>query len=60
MNLELGGWLWFVLDVVAVAILALTVLIAYRSYQERFGGRTPAKRSRKIDEERHRLLREGR
>ena len=37
MDSELGGWLWFALDVIATAILALSILVAYRSYQERFG-----------------------
>jgi hypothetical protein len=60
MDSELGGWLWFVLDVIATAILALSILVAYRSYQERFGAPSAAERSRKLDEERHRLLGEGR
>lgn len=51
------GWLWFVLDVIAIGILAISILVAYRSYQERFGGPTAAERSRQLAEERHRLSR---
>jgi hypothetical protein len=58
MDFDLGGWLWFVLDVTATAILALCVLVAYRSYQERFASPAAAPRSRQVDEERHRSMQE--
>lgn len=37
MDSDWGDWLWFVVDAIATGILALALLVAYRSAQERFG-----------------------
>lgn len=56
MDLDLGGWLWFLLDVLATGILALAILVAYRSFQQRFEA-PAARRSGEIDETQAEFLR---
>lgn len=56
MNDELGGWLWLVMDVFAVALLGAVIAYALISYRRHFRADTPEARSHLLDEERHSIL----
>jgi hypothetical protein len=59
MDYELGGWLWLVIDVLLVALLAAVIAFAVRSYRRRFRAETPQERSHEFDRRKHEAVRRG-
>ena len=49
-----GGWLWLVVDVLFVAALAAALAFGVMKYRRRYRGETPQERSREHDQRRHR------
>jgi hypothetical protein len=56
MDYDLGGWLWLIMDVLAVALLAAVIAYATMSYRRRYRAETPEDRSHMVDAERHAAL----
>jgi hypothetical protein len=56
MGYELGGFLWLVMDVFAVALLAAVIAYAAMSYRRRYRAEAPEDRSHMADADRHAAL----
>ena len=52
-----GGWLWMVMDVVLVAVLALALAYGIRRYRLRYRSDRVEERSAQHDARRHEALR---
>lgn len=60
MDYELGGWLWLVMDVLAVALLGAASAYALMSDRRHFRDETLEMRRYLLDEERHAVLAKAR